>query len=43
VNGRAVPLKPFIANMLSNAVKGMITSLKECTDAQEIIISIEDK
>jgi len=43
VNGRAVLLKPFIANMLYNAVKGMIISLKECADAKEIIISIEDK
>lgn len=41
VNGRDVPLKPFIAKLLTEAVSGMIRSLKDCETAKEIDIRIK--
>lgn len=40
VNGKDIPLKPFIANLLIQAVNGMIDSLKDCRDADSIDIRI---
>jgi len=41
VNGKRVPLKPFIRDFLANSIKGMITSLKGCDKANRIEIRIE--
>lgn len=40
VNGLPVTLKPFIANLLKDAVSGMIQSLKGCSKANEIEVRI---
>lgn len=41
VNGRTVELKPFIENLLVDAVKGMVGSLKGCKRPEEIEIRIK--
>ncbi|MFQ5736942.1 MAG: molybdopterin-guanine dinucleotide biosynthesis protein B [Thermodesulfobacteriota bacterium] len=43
VDGRYVPLKPFIENLIKDGVKGMIRSLKGCSDTTEIEIRIRPK
>ncbi len=40
VDGKPVPLKPFIDDLLREGVTGMIRSLKECADADEIELRI---
>ncbi|MEK6790706.1 MAG: molybdopterin-guanine dinucleotide biosynthesis protein B [Deltaproteobacteria bacterium] len=40
VNGSAVTLKPFIANLLKDGISGMIKSLKGCSKADEIEVRI---
>lgn len=42
VNGRTVPLKPFIREFLSGSIKGMVRSLKGCEKPKKIEIQIED-
>ncbi|NWF94470.1 MAG: molybdopterin-guanine dinucleotide biosynthesis protein B [Syntrophaceae bacterium] len=42
VNGRNVPLKPFIRDFLSGSIKGMVRSLKGCENPQKIEIQIEE-
>ena len=42
VDGKVIPLKPFIKDFLSNAVKGMLTSLKGCKTAKQIEIHIDE-
>lgn len=42
VNGKKIPLKPFVKDFLFNTVKGMITSLKGCDRAKHIKIRIEE-
>lgn len=42
VDGRTVPLKPFIRDFLSGSVKGMVRSLKGCEKPKRIEITIED-
>jgi molybdopterin-guanine dinucleotide biosynthesis adapter protein len=41
VNGKNVPLKPFIKNFLLRSIRGMVSSLKECDGAKEIEIRID--
>jgi molybdopterin-guanine dinucleotide biosynthesis protein B len=43
VDGRKIGLKGFVKNMLSNAIVGMISTLKGCKDAKkiEIIVDLE--
>jgi molybdopterin-guanine dinucleotide biosynthesis protein B len=41
VDGKRIPLKPFVRDFLTNAVKGMLTSLKGCGKANRIEIRIE--
>jgi molybdopterin-guanine dinucleotide biosynthesis protein B len=43
VDGRTVPLKPFIRDFLSGSIKGMISSLKGCEKPKKIEIQIEDE
>jgi molybdopterin-guanine dinucleotide biosynthesis protein B len=43
VDGRTVPLKPFIRDFLSGSVKGMVRSLKGCEKPKKIEIKIEDE
>lgn len=42
VDGRLVPLNPFVRGFLTNAIRGMVTSLKRCETARHIEIRIED-
>jgi len=42
VDGKSVPLNPFVRTFLANAVKGMIQSLKKCENPHRIEIRIED-
>jgi len=41
IDGRTVPLKPFIRDFLSRSIKGMVSSLKGCGQVQKIEIDIE--
>ena len=41
VDGRMIPLKPFITDLLGHAIRGMLTSLKGCKNAKRIDIHIE--
>lgn len=41
VNGKMIPLKPFIRDFLANSIKGMIGSLKGCEKPKKIEIQIE--
>ena len=41
VDGEIIPLKPFIKDFLTNAIRGMLTSLKGCKNAKRIDIHIE--
>ncbi len=43
VDGKPIPLKPFIQEFLSNSIKGMIRSLKGGETPQRIEIRIEDR
>ncbi|MBI5682911.1 MAG: molybdopterin-guanine dinucleotide biosynthesis protein B [Deltaproteobacteria bacterium] len=40
VNSKNIPLKPFIADLIIQAIMGMTMSLKGCKDAEEIDIRI---
>jgi len=41
VDGKRIPLKPFVHDFLAQAVQGMVKSLKGCQKAKRIEISIE--
>lgn len=41
VDGRNIPLKPFIRDFLLGSIKGMVSSLKECEIPKKIEIQIE--
>ena len=41
VNGKIVPLNPFARKFLTNAIKGMISSLKGCEKPEQIEIDVE--
>ena len=41
VDGKMIPLKPFIKDFLANAIRGMLTSLKGCKNVKRIEIQIE--
>jgi molybdopterin-guanine dinucleotide biosynthesis protein B len=43
VDGRTVPLKPFIRDFLLGSIKGMVRSLKGCEKPKKIEIKIEDE
>lgn len=43
VNGRNIPLKPFVADMLTGMLFGSVASLKNCEDAREINIRVRKK
>jgi molybdopterin-guanine dinucleotide biosynthesis protein B len=42
VDGRKVPLKPFVKDFLKKTIKGMLTSLKGCDTAKRIEILIKE-
>jgi hypothetical protein len=42
VDGKGIPLKPFIKDLLTNGIKGMLSSLKGCKAPQSIDIHIEN-
>lgn len=41
VDGKSVPLKPFIRDFLADSIKGMVNSLKGCKDPKKIEIRID--
>lgn len=41
VNNEEVPLKPFIRELLAEAIKGMVSSLKGCSNPRQIEIKIK--
>lgn len=41
VDGRRVPMLPFVQNMIENAVIGMVSSLKSCDNPKEIELRIK--
>ncbi len=41
VDGKKIPLKPFVRDFLTHAIKGMLTSLKGCEKPNHIEIRIE--
>lgn len=43
VDGRAVPLKPFIEDLIREAVLGMIKSLKGCSGAGTVELKVKQK
>ncbi len=43
VNGKTIPLKPFVADMLSGMLFGSVSALKNCEDAREISIKVRKK
>jgi molybdopterin-guanine dinucleotide biosynthesis protein B len=43
VDGRPIPLSPFVMEFLTKTIKGMLSSLKGCETSQRIEIHIEDK
>ncbi len=43
VNGKSIPLKPFVADMLSGMLFGSVSALKDCEDAREISVKIRRK
>ena len=42
VNGKAIPLSPFVKSFLVHTIKGMLSSLKGCDTTKRIEIHIED-
>ncbi len=42
VDGKTIPLTPFVGGFLANAIKGMVTSLKGCQTPERIEIRIEE-
>lgn len=43
VNGKTIPLKPFVADMLSGMLFGSVSALKDCEDAKEIRVIVRRK
>ena len=43
VDGREIPMTPFVKSFVASTVKGILTSLKGCEDPQYIEIRIGDK
>jgi len=41
VDGKKISLKPFLIDMLSNSISGLIKSLKDCDDAKDITLKIK--
>ena len=41
VDGKGIPLTPFVSDFLTKTIKGMLTSLKGCKDPGHIEIKIE--
>ncbi|MEW6267329.1 MAG: molybdopterin-guanine dinucleotide biosynthesis protein MobB [Thermodesulfobacteriota bacterium] len=40
VNGRRVPLLPFVQDIVANSITGLVSSLKSCQEAREIKVTI---
>ncbi len=43
VDGRSVPLNPFVRTFLAQAIRGMIQSLKHCENPSRIEIELQDR
>jgi molybdopterin-guanine dinucleotide biosynthesis adapter protein len=41
VNGKPIPMKPFLHDMLINSISGMIRALHGCSEPEKIILKIE--
>ncbi len=42
VNGKEIPLSPFVRKSLSGTVRGMVSSLKGCESPREVEIRVEE-
>jgi molybdopterin-guanine dinucleotide biosynthesis protein B len=42
VDGKKIPMTPFVKSFLSSTIKGMLTSLKGCENSERIEIHIEE-
>jgi molybdopterin-guanine dinucleotide biosynthesis adapter protein len=42
VNGKPIPLSPFVRDILAKTIKGMLSSLKGCDNLKRIEINIEE-
>jgi hypothetical protein len=42
VNGRPIPLSPFVRDFLTKTIRGMLSALKGCDTAREIKIHIRE-
>jgi len=42
VNGKPIPLSPFVRDILTKTIKGMLSSLKGCDNLKRIEINIEE-
>jgi len=42
VNGKPIPLSPFVRDILTKTIKGMLSSLKGCDNPKKIEINIEE-
>jgi molybdopterin-guanine dinucleotide biosynthesis protein B len=43
VNGKKIPMTPFVKNFVTSTIKGMLSSLKGCATAKQIEIRVEGK
>lgn len=43
VNGKKVPLNPFVRGFIGSTVLGMISSLRQTGNAREVIIRVKIK
>jgi molybdopterin-guanine dinucleotide biosynthesis protein B len=43
IDGKKIPMTPFVKSFVTHTIKGMLTSLKGCAGPQHIEIRIEDK
>ena len=41
VDGKAIPLTPFVSDIVKKTIRGMLTALKGCKDPQQIEIKIK--
>jgi molybdopterin-guanine dinucleotide biosynthesis protein B len=43
VNGKKIPMTPFVKNFVTSTIKGMLSSLKGCATAKQIEIRVDGK
>jgi hypothetical protein len=43
VDGKKIPMTPFVKNFVTSTIKGMLSSLKGCASAKQIEIRVDGK